>query len=383
MPVRRTRFVIAISCLGLVCLTACGSGGGASGTDTSTSSSTIRLLTHESFVVSEQLIADLKAQIAANEKGARELLAIVEQFGLEMVRAYMGHVQDNAEESIRRAIARLSDGAFTVEMDCGATIAVAITVDRQARSATIDFTGTSQQQPNNFNAPLAITRAATLYAFRCLVTDDIPLNEGCLKPLTLIVPDGSLLNPCHPAAVVAGNVETSQCVVNALFGALGAAASAQGTMNNVTFGNDRYQYYETLAGGMGAGPGFDGASAVQTHMTNSRLTDPEVLEFRFPVTVESFAVRDGSGGPGEWHGGDGVIRRLRFHEAMTAGILSNNRSHAPFGLEGGDTGKPGVNRVERASGASEMLPACAETEVVPGDVLVVETPGGGGFGPTA
>ncbi len=331
----------------------------------------------------DQNMADLKAQIAANEKGARELLAMVDQSGVDVVRAYMGHVQDNAEESIRRAIDRLSDGAFSVEMDCGATIAVAITVDRDARSATVDFTGTSPQQPNNFNAPLAITRAATLYAFRCLVADDIPLNEGCLKPLTLIVPDGSLLNPRHPAAVVAGNVETSQCVVNALFGALGAAASAQGTMNNVTFGNDRYQYYETLAGGMGAGPGFDGASAVQTHMTNSRLTDPEVLEFRFPVTVESFAIRDGSGGRGAWRGGDGVIRRLRFHEAMTAGVLSNNRSHAPFGLEGGDAGTPGVNRVERASGASETLPACAETGVVPGDVLVVETPGGGGYGPTA
>ncbi|MGE0665890.1 MAG: hydantoinase B/oxoprolinase family protein [Sphingomonadales bacterium] len=328
----------------------------------------------------DQNMADLKAQVAANEKGARELLAMVDQFGLDVVRAYMGHVQDNAAESVRRVIDRLSDGAFTVEMDCGASISVAITVDRAARAATVDFTGTSPQQPNNFNAPLSITRAAVLYVFRCLVGGDIPLNEGCLEPLTLVVPEGCLLNPLYPAAVVAGNVETSQCVVNALFGALGAAASAQGTMNNLTFGNARHQYYETLAGGMGAGPGFDGASAVQTHMTNSRLTDPEVLEFRFPVTVDSFAIRRGSGGDGEWRGGDGVVRRLRFGEPMTAGILSNNREHAPFGLAGGGAGSPGVNRVERTGGESEQLAASAQTTVHPGDVLVVETPGGGGYG---
>jgi 5-oxoprolinase (ATP-hydrolysing) len=329
----------------------------------------------------DQNIADLRAQIAANEKGAQELLGMVERFGLDVVQAYMDHVQDNAEEAVRRVIDRLSDGAFAVDMDCGARISVRVSVDHAARTATVDFSGTSPQQPNNFNAPLSITRAAVLYAFRCLVRDDIPLNEGCLKPLTLRVPDGSLLNPRYPAAVVAGNVETSQCVVNALFAALGAAAAAQGTMNNLTFGNARYQYYETLAGGMGAGPGFDGASAVQTHMTNSRLTDPEVLEFRFPVLVESFAVRRGSGGAGRWHGGDGVVRRLRFGQEMTAGILSNNRAHAPFGLEGGDVGCAGINRVERRSGMTELLPACAETQVNPGDVLVVETPGGGGYGP--
>ena len=328
----------------------------------------------------DQNMADLKAQIAANEKGARELLAMVDRFGLDVVQAYMGHVQDNAEESVRRVIDRLSDGNFIVDMDCGARVAVSVTVDRASRSAAVDFTGTSGQHPGNFNAPLAITRAAVLYAFRCLVDDDIPLNEGCLKRLTLTVPDGCLLNPRYPAAVVAGNVETSQCVVNALFGALGAAASAQGTMNNLTFGNARYQYYETLAGGMGAGPGFNGASAVQTHMTNSRLTDPEVLEFRFPVLLESFAVRKGSGGRGRWPGGDGIVRRLRFNEDMTAGILSNNRTHAPFGLDGGQSGMIGRNSVERADGTIELLPASAETAVKPGDVLVVETPGGGGYG---
>jgi 5-oxoprolinase (ATP-hydrolysing) len=328
----------------------------------------------------DQNIADLKAQVAANEKGARELLRMVDLFGLEVVRAYMGHVQDNAEESVRRVIDRLADGAFEVEMDCGARIAVAIRIDRDRRSAEVDFSGTSPQQPSNFNAPLAITRAATLYAFRCLVKDAIPLNEGCLKPLTLKVPEGSLLNPRYPAAVVAGNVETSQCIVNALFGALGAAAAAQGTMNNLTFGNDRYQYYETLAGGMGAGPGFDGASAVQTHMTNSRLTDPEVLEFRYPVTLEEFSIRRGSGGDGRWRGGDGVIRRIRFREEMTAGILSNNREHAPFGLAGGDDGRPGSNRVETSDGTTKPLAASAETAIAPGDVLVVETPGGGGYG---
>ncbi|MEN3951462.1 hydantoinase B/oxoprolinase family protein [Iodidimonas sp. SYSU 1G8] len=328
----------------------------------------------------DQNIADLKAQVAANATGARELLRMTEQFGLETVQAYMGHVQDNAEEAVRRVIDTLRDGRFAVDMDCGARIEVAITVDRSARSARVDFTGTSPQQPSNFNAPLAITTAAVLYAFRCLVGGDIPLNAGCLKPLTLIVPEGSLLNPRYPAAVVAGNVETSQCVVNALFGALGAAASAQGTMNNLTFGNARYQYYETLAGGMGAGPGFDGASAVQTHMTNSRLTDPEVLEFRFPVVLEAFSVRRGSGGAGRNRGGDGIIRRLRFNEAMTAGILSNNRRNAPFGLDGGGAGKPGDNKVERQDGSVETLSACADITVAPGDILVVETPGGGGYG---
>lgn len=265
-------------------------------------------------------------------------------------------------------------------MDYGASINVAVTVNTEDRTATVDFSGTSDQQDNNFNAPLAITRAAVLYVFRCLVDDDIPLNEGCLKPLNIIVPDGCFLNPAYPAAVVAGNVETSQCIVNALLGALGASAGAQGTMNNLTFGNDTYQYYETLAGGMGAGDGFDGASAVQTHMTNSRLTDPEVLEFRYPVLVEEFAIRQASGGKGQWRGGDGVMRRLKFNEKMTASILSNNRVNAPFGLNGGDDGAVGRNSVERADGSSEDLAASDEVIVSPGDTLIIETPGGGGYG---
>ena len=328
----------------------------------------------------DQNIADLKAQAAANAKGAQELLKMIDQVGLGVVRAYMGHVQNNAEESVRRVVNRLTDGAFTIDMDCGASINVAVTVDKAARSAKIDFSGTSPQQDNNFNAPLSITKAAVLYVFRCLVADDIPLNAGCLKPLDIVVPDGCFLNPSYPAAVVAGNVETSQCIVNALFGALGAAASAQGTMNNLTFGNTRYQYYETLAGGMGAGPGFDGASAVQTHMTNSRLTDPEVLEFRYPVRVESFAVRERSGGQGKWSGGNGIVRRLRFEEEMTAAILSNNRTNAPLGLAGGKHGRSGMNRIIRKSGDHEDLSACAEATLNPGDTLVIETPGGGGYG---
>jgi 5-oxoprolinase (ATP-hydrolysing) len=328
----------------------------------------------------DQNVADLKAQLAANRKGATELTRMIEQFGLDVVQAYMGHVQDNAEESVRRVIDRLKDGQFEVAMDCGANICVAVTVDPENRTANIDFTGTSDQQDNNFNAPLAITRAAALYVFRCLVDDDIPLNEGCLKPLNIVVPDGSFLNPTYPAAVVAGNVETSQCIVNALLGALGASAGAQGTMNNVTFGNDTYQYYETLAGGMGAGEGFNGASAVQTHMTNSRLTDPEVLEFRYPVLVEEFSIRQNSGGKGRWRGGDGIVRRLKFNEEMTASILSNNRRHAPFGLQGGDNGQVGLNRIERADGTTEDLEASDEVTMMPGDALIIETPGGGGFG---
>ena len=328
----------------------------------------------------DQNIADLKAQLAANQKGATELTRMIDQFGLDVVQAYMGHVQDNAEESVRRVIDHLRDGRFEVTMDYGASINVAFTVNTEDRTATVDFSGTSDQQDNNFNAPLAITRAAVLYVFRCLVDDDIPLNEGCLKPLNIIVPDGCFLNPAYPAAVVAGNVETSQCIVNALLGALGASAGAQGTMNNLTFGNDTYQYYETLAGGMGAGDGFDGASAVQTHMTNSRLTDPEVLEFRYPVLVEEFAIRQASGGKGQWRGGDGVMRRLKFNEKMTASILSNNRVNAPFGLNGGDDGAVGRNSVERADGSSEDLAASDEVIVSPGDTLIIETPGGGGYG---
>jgi 5-oxoprolinase (ATP-hydrolysing) len=331
----------------------------------------------------EQNIADLKAQIAANEKGLQELRRMVGHFGLEVVRAYMRHVQDNAEESVRRVLDRLGDGAFALEMDSGAVIRVRVSVDKAARAAVIDFTGTSAQQPNNFNAPEAVCRAAVLYVFRTLVDDDIPMNEGCLKPLRIIIPEGSMLSPRYPAAVVAGNVETSQCITDCLYGAVGALASAQGTMNNFTFGNARYQYYETICGGSGAGPDFDGADAVQTHMTNSRLTDPEVLEWRYPVLVESFAIRRDSGGAGRHHGGDGVVRRIRFREAMTAAILSNHRRIAPFGLAGGMPGALGRNWVERADGKREELAAAGETEVAPGDLFVIETPGGGGYGTPA
>ncbi len=339
----------------------------------------------------QQNLADLKAQIAANEKGREELLRMVDQFGLDVVRAYMRHVQDNAEESVRRVITVLRDGDFEYKLDNGAVIRVRITVDRASRSATIDFTGTSAQLPNNFNAPSSISVAAVLYVFRTLVDDEIPLNAGCLKPLKIVIPEGSMLAPRYPAAVVAGNVETSSCITNALYGALGVLASAQGTMNNFTFGNSRYQYYETIAGGSGAGivdlaagadskEGFDGTDVVQTHMTNSRLTDPEVLEFRFPVRLESYAIRHGSGGRGRWRGGSGGTRRVRFLEAMTASILSNNRVIAPFGLAGGEPGEPGRNRVIRADGRVEELPHIGSVEMAPGDVFVIDTPGGGGYG---
>jgi 5-oxoprolinase (ATP-hydrolysing) len=327
-----------------------------------------------------QNLADLQAQIAANEKGAQELRRMVAHFGLEVVHAYMGHVQDNAAEQVRRALDRLRDGAFAYEMDNGAVVRVAITLDRTHRAARIDFTGTSSQQANNFNAPRAVTLAAVLYVFRTLVDDDIPLNAGCLRPLEIVIPDGSLLAPRPPAAVVAGNVETSQCVVDALYGALGVMAAAQGTMNNFTFGNERHQYYETLCGGAGAGPGFDGASAVHTHMTNSRLTDPEVLEWRFPVRVEEFRIRAGSGGAGRWGGGDGVIRRIRFLEPMTAAILSGHRRVPPYGLRGGEPGRVGRNTVERIDGRVEELPGTAQAAMRAGDVFVIETPGGGGYG---
>ncbi len=330
----------------------------------------------------DQNIADLKAQVAACVQGAEELKSLVDGFGREVVEAYMGHVQDNAEAAVRRAIGALSDGSFELEMDDGAVIRVAVTVDHQARSAVVDFTGTSEQLPTNFNAPASIARAAVLYVFRTLVEDAIPLNEGCLKPITLTLPEGSMLNPRHPAAVVAGNVETSQAIVDSLYGALGVLAGSQGTMNNFTFGDAARQYYETIAGGAGAGDGFDGASAVQTHMTNSRLTDVEVLETRFPVRVEEFAIRRGSGGAGRWRGGDGVVRRIRFLEPMTGAILSNRRRTAPFGLEGGAPGRSGVNRVERADGRTEQLPATAQAEMEYGDVFVIETPGGGGYGRT-
>ncbi|MGD9814541.1 MAG: hydantoinase B/oxoprolinase family protein [Hyphomonadaceae bacterium] len=326
-------------------------------------------------------IADLKAQIASVMRGVEELKHLVAHFGGAGVAAYMRHVQNNAEEQIRRVIDTLSPGAFEVAMDNGAVIRVAITPDRIKRTVRIDFTGTSPQSEGNFNAPLAITRAATLYVFRTLVRDNIPLNEGCLKPIEIVVPDGSLLNPKRGAAVVAGNVETSQVIVDALYGALGALAGSQGTMNNFTFGDEARQYYETICGGAGAGPGFDGASAVQTHMTNSRLTDPEVLETRFPVIVERFAVRRGSGGAGAHRGGDGSIRRIRFRAPMTAAILANRRATAPFGLHGGASGKPGVNFVERADGGVVTLGATGKVDVAPGDVFVIETPGGGGYGP--
>jgi 5-oxoprolinase (ATP-hydrolysing) len=327
-----------------------------------------------------QNLADLRAQIAANEKGVQELQKMVTQFGLEVVQAYMGHVQDNAEESVRRVITRLRDGQFVLPLDNGARIAVAIRVDAATRSAEVDFTGTSAQQDNNFNAPTAVCMAAVLYVFRTLVDDDIPLNAGCLKPLHVIIPAGSMLNPNPPASVVAGNVETSSCITNALFGALGVMAASQCTMNNFTFGNDRHQYYETIAGGSGAGNGFNGTSVVQTHMTNSRLTDPEVLEFRFPVRLESYTLRAGSGGAGHWHGGDGGVRRVRFLEAMTASILSNGRRVPAFGLAGGQPGATGINRVVRNDGSVEELGHIGQVQMQPGDVFEIHTPGGGGYG---
>jgi 5-oxoprolinase (ATP-hydrolysing) len=328
----------------------------------------------------DQTIADLRAQIAANEKGVQELRSMVAQFGRETVAAYMRHVQDNAEESVRRVITALKNGSFELHLDNGARVAVKVTVHARQREATIDFTGTSAQLANNFNAPKAVTMAAVLYVFRTLVDDDIPLNAGCLKPLQVIVPEGCMLNPRPPAAVVAGNVETSQCVTNALFGALGVMAASQCTMNNFTFGNRRHQYYETISGGSGAGPGFNGTSVVQTHMTNSRLTDPEVLEFRFPVRLDSYAIRSGSGGAGRHKGGDGGVRRVRFLEAMTASILSNGREVPAFGLHGGQPGALGINRVERSDGRIEPLRHIGSVEMQPGDVFVIETPGGGGYG---
>jgi len=328
----------------------------------------------------DQNMADLRAQVAANQKGVEELHRMVAHFGLDVVRAYMGHVQDNAEEAVRRVIGALSDGAFRVELDNGAHIDVAIRVDRAARSAEIDFTGTSGQLENNFNAPSAVCMAAVLYVFRTLVEDEIPLNGGCLKPLKVIIPPGSMLNPRYPASVVSGNVETSTCITNALYGALGAMAASQGTMNNFTFGNARYQYYETISGGSGAGEGWNGTDVVQTNMTNSRLTDPEILEFRFPVRLESYAIRPDSGGAGRWQGGNGGVRKLRFLEPMTAAILSNNRIYAPFGMAGGAPGARGVNTVLRADGSVEQVGHIGKVEMAAGDVFVIETPGGGGYG---
>jgi 5-oxoprolinase (ATP-hydrolysing) len=328
----------------------------------------------------EQNLADLRAQVAACARGIEELKKVVAHFGLPVVRAYMKHVQDNAEEAVRRVLDVLKNGYFEYEMDSGAKIAVRIAIDKPRREATIDFSGSSPQQPTNFNAPSAVCKAAVLYVFRTLVDDEIPMNEGCLKPLNIVIPEGSMLSPHYPAAVVAGNVETSQSITDTLYGALGVLAASQGTMNNFTFGNDAYQYYETISGGSGAGPDFDGVSVVQTHMTNSRLTDPEVLEWRFPVRLESYRIRRGSGGAGRHRGGDGGERRVRFLEAMTAVMLANRRRVAPFGCAGGQPGAVGRNWVERVDGTREEYGATCQVEMQPGDVFVIQTPGGGGYG---
>jgi 5-oxoprolinase (ATP-hydrolysing) len=343
---------------------------------------TRRLLTeaaHPSRNVPTNL-ADLRAQIAANHKGVDEVRRMIGEYGLDVVQAYMRHVQDNAEEAVRRVVDALDDGEYAYETDSGAVIRVRVRVDRAERRATIDFTGTSAQLATNFNAPLAVVNAAVLYVFRTLVGDDIPLNDGCLRPLTIVVPPGSMLAPEPPAAVVAGNVETSQAITGALYGALGVQAEGSGTMNNVTFGNERHQYYETVASGSGAGDGFPGADVVQTHMTNSRLTDPEVLEWRLPVRLDEFAVRRGSGGAGRWRGGDGAVRRIRFLEAMTVSTLSQHRRVPPYGMAGGEPGALGANRVERADGTVTDLGGNGSADVGPDDVLVIETPGGGGYG---
>ncbi len=327
-----------------------------------------------------QNINDLKAQIAANEKGVQELRKMVAHFTLPVARAYMRHVQDNAAESVRRVIDRLHDSAFAVEMDQGTVIRVRIGVDRKRREATVDFTGTSPQQPNNFNAPEPVTRAAVLYVFRVMVDDDIPMNAGCLRPIRIVIPKKSLLSPEFPAAVVAGNVETSQEVTNCLFGALGAMAAAQGTMNNLNFGNARYQYYETICSGSPAGPGFPGTDAVHTHMTNTRLTDPEVLEFRYPVLLEDFHIRKDSGGRGQWNAGDGIVRAIRFLEPMECTILSGHRRVPPFGLVGGGDGEVGENAVRRKDGTVAKLAGCDATIVGAGEAIIIRTPTAGGYG---
>jgi 5-oxoprolinase (ATP-hydrolysing) len=326
-------------------------------------------------------LGDLRAQAAANARGVAELGKMVEHFGLDVVLAYMGHVQDNAEESVRAVIDTLGGGAFVYEMDSGAVIAVRVEVDRQGRSATIDFTGTSPQLDSNYNAPSSVVTAAVLYVFRTLVAADIPLNDGCLRPLRIVIPAGSMLAPEYPAPVAAGNVETSQAITGALYAALAIQAEGSGTMNNVTFGNEHHQYYETVASGSGAGDGFAGASVVQTHMTNSRLTDPEVLEWRLPVLVEEFSIRRGSGGDGRWRGGDGAVRRIRFLEPMTVSTLCGHRSVAPYGMAGGAPGALGLTTLERHDGTVAVLAGADSIEAGVGDVLVVHTPGGGGFGP--
>lgn len=325
-------------------------------------------------------IADFKAQLAACEKGARELLHMTAQYGVATVHAYMQHVQDNAEAAVRRVLATLPDGEFRYAMDDGSEVAVAIRVQRAARRATIDFSGTSKQHPGNFNAPTAVVTAAVLYVFRCLVADAIPLNEGCLRPLTIIIPEDSMINPKSPAAVIAGNVETSQYLVDTLFGALGGVAAAQGTMNNFIWGNDEYQYYETICGGAGATAQRDGATAVHTHMTNSRLTDPEVLEWRFPVRLREFAIRANSGGRGQQRGGDGVIRAIEFLQPMLANIIAGHRKVPPYGVAGGKPGQVGHNYVRHPDGRTTQLPSTARIELAAGDIVVIETPGGGGYG---
>ena len=329
----------------------------------------------------ETNLADLRAQIAANEKGAAELRRMVGQFGLDVVRAYMAHVQDNAAEAVREVITALGDGTCRYEMDNGAEISVKVTVDKRARTATIDFTGTSPQLAGNFNAPSSVAMAAVLYVFRTLVDKDIPLNSGCLTPLKVVIPPRTMLSPEYPAAVAAGNVETSQAVTGALYAALNTMAEGSGTMNNVTFGNERYQYYETVASGSGAGEGFDGTDVVQTKMTNSRLTDPEVLEWRYPVRLESYAIRRGSGGNGRWRGGDGGVRRIRFLEPMMVTTLAGHRRVPAFGIAGGDPGALGRHWVERADGSVTAMRGCDSAQLGAGDVFVIETPGGGGAGP--
>jgi 5-oxoprolinase (ATP-hydrolysing) len=327
-----------------------------------------------------QNINDIKAQMAANEKGVAELRKMVQHFTLPVVKAYMQHVQDNAAESVRRVIDRLHDSEFSYEMDQGTFIKVRITVDKKKREATVDFTGTSEQQPTNFNAPEPVTRAAVLYVFRVMVDDEIPMNAGCLRPINIVIPKRCMLSPEYPAAVVAGNVETSQAVTNCLFGALGALAAAQGTMNNLNFGNIRHQYYETICSGSPAGPGFNGTDAVHTHMTNTRLTDPEVLEFRYPVVLEDFHIRAGSGGRGKWHAGDGIRRTIRFLEKMECTILSGHRRVPPFGLAGGGAGQVGENWARRKNGHMEKLEGCDATVIDENEAIIIQTPTAGGYG---
>ena len=342
----------------------------------------VKILTGARYPVRNvvQNVNDLKAQIAANEKGLAELKKMIGSFGLDVVQAYMGHVQDNAAESVARLLTKLHDSEFTYPMDQGCAIKVKITIDREKREATVDFTGTSEQRPDNFNAPAPVTRAAVLYVFRVMVDDAIPMNAGCLRPIKIVVPDGSMLAPRYPAAVVAGNVEVSQAVTNTLFGALKAMSCSQGTMNNLTFGNDQYQYYETICSGSPAGPGFNGTSGVHVHMTNSRLTDPEILETRFPVVLEDFHIRKGSGGKGEWSAGDGTSRTIRFRETMDCAILASHRRVRPFGVDGGEAGELGKTLVRRLSGAVEELKPSDQTLLQAGEAVTVITPTAGGYG---